>query len=274
MRPAHLLALLALLAAGTATAGDNPDPWEGFNRKVFAFNDTLDRYVMTPVARGYRAVTPAFVDRSVSHFFANLHDVADIVNYALQGNFTGSRDNALRVIGNTTVGLAGLLDPASAGGIANQDTYFGATLGKWGVGQGNYLVLPFLGPSTVRNTAGIPADWILNPLPEPWTLFGDESNRLWLEALGFVDMRADLLDYEQAIIGDRYSFVRDVYLQHDDFHVDGGAGPDPFLDEPVDDAPAGDNPPAAAPDDADAPVDAPAEAAPDASGPVEDAPAE
>lgn len=233
MRSLSLFAVvtLALFFASAAQAANDRDPWEGFNRKVFAFNETFDRWVMKPVARGYRAVTPAYVDRGVTRFFGNLHDVADIVNYALQGEPANSRDSALRVIGNTTVGLGGLLDPASTGGIPNRDTDFGLTLGTWGVGTGNYLVLPFLGPSTLRDTAGIPVDWTLHPLPMPWSVVDDESSRYLLEALAMVDTRADLLDVEQAVVGDRYSFLRDVYLQHRDFEVNGESEHDPFLDD-------------------------------------------
>lgn len=234
-------AALALLYAATAHAdpGNPRDPWEGMNRKVFVFNDKLDTWVMKPVATGYRKVTPGFVRSSVTHFFNNLHDVEDVFNFALQGDLRDSRDNLLRVIGNTTVGLGGLLDPASAGGIPNHDTDFGTTLGKWGVHSGNYLVLPVLGPSTVRATVGLPVDWTLHPLEAPLTVFPDTVTRYSLEALDFIDIRAGLLDFDQAIIGDRYSFIRDAYLQHSDFHVKGNAARDPFLDDSGDDAAGG-----------------------------------
>ena len=236
--------LVLLTFAGVTRASDPRDPWEGFNRKVFVFNETVDRWFMKPVARGYQAVTPEFVDRSVTRFFANLHDVVDIPNYALQGDAAGSRDNLLRVIANTSVGLGGLLDPASAGGIADRDTDFGTTLGTWGVGAGNYLMLPFMGPGTVRSVAAMPFDWLVNPLPLPWTVVESEGQRYFLDGLYVVDTRARLLDYERAVIGDRYSFVRDVYLQRSEYKINGDAARDPFLDESFDDAPAEDGEPA------------------------------
>ncbi|MFZ5756072.1 MAG: MlaA family lipoprotein [Pseudomonadota bacterium] len=220
-----------LLLAGVAHAADPRDPWEGFNRKMFAFNETLDRYITKPLALGYRAVTPDFADRAVTRFFANLHDVADVPNFALQGDLPASRDSLLRVIGNTTVGLGGLLDPAGSGGIANRDTDFGDTLGKWGVGSGNYLVLPFVGPSTVRDTAGMPVDMAFHPLPLPWTVIDRETVRIPVVVLDLVDTRADLLDLEQAVVGDRYGFLRDIYLQKRDYKVNGAPASDPFLDD-------------------------------------------
>ncbi|MFZ5724738.1 MAG: MlaA family lipoprotein [Pseudomonadota bacterium] len=235
MRPslpvvACLAGLLGLLSS-PVLAGSERDPWEGFNRQMHAFNDALDRYVLKPVAKGYRAVTPDFADRSVSRFFANLHDVADSANLALQGDFTASRDSVLRVLGNTTIGLGGLLDPAGAIGLANHDTNFGITLGKWGTGSGPYLVLPFLGPGTVRGVAALPVDMTLEPLPEPWSVVESDGWRISLGVLDKVDRRADLLDYEQAMVGDHYAFLRDIYLQRLDFAVHGAAAEDPFLDD-------------------------------------------
>lgn len=248
--------LVLLTFAGVTRAADPRDPWEGFNRKVFVFNETVDRWFLKPVARGYQAVTPEFVDRSVTRFFANLHDVVDIPNYALQGDAAGSRDSLLRVIANTSVGLGGLLDPASAGGIADRDTDFGTTLGIWGVGPGNYLVLPFMGPGTVRSVAGSPFDWWVNPLPLPWTLAEDEAQRYFLEALLVVDTRARLLDYEQAVVGDRYSFLRDVYLQRSEYKINGEAAEDPFLDDSFDDESLDGEAPAPVPDEPAAGADA------------------
>lgn len=241
MRALSLVLFLALFAlpASPALAASERDPWEGFNRKVYAFNDALDRWFMKPVARGYRAATPELVDRTVTRFFNNLHDLPDTVNFALQGEFAGSRDSLVRLVGNTVIGIGGLADPASALGVPNRDTHFGTTLGKWGVGSGPYMVLPFLGPATVRRTVALPVDWTLNPLPLPWTVVADEHEalRYGLELLDVVDTRADLLDIEEAVVGDRYAFLRDVYLQKSDFEVNGAAKDDPFLDElPEDEA--------------------------------------
>lgn len=232
--------LLLLLSSSPALAAGERDPWEGLNRKVYAFNDAIDRWFLKPVARGYRAATPELVDRTVTRFFNNLHDLPDTVNFALQGEFSGSRDSLVRLLGNTVIGLGGLADPATALGVPNRDTHFGTTLGKWGVGSGPYVVLPFFGPATVRRTVALPADWTLDPLPLPWTVIDEEHEalRYGLQALDIVDTRADLLSIEEAVVGDRYAFIRDIYLQKSDFEVDGAAKEDPFLDDlPEDELP-------------------------------------
>jgi phospholipid-binding lipoprotein MlaA len=227
--------LLGLLAAAPLHAADDVrDPWQGMNRKVFAFNDVLDRHVATPVARGYQAVTPAFVDTAVTSFFRNLGDVTNGVNFALQGEGGKSFGSLQRVIANTLIGLGGVIDVASPGGVPRHDTDFGITLGKWGVSSGPYLVLPVWGPSSPRDASGVLADMVIGPLPDPLTVVDKESVRYGLEALMIVDKRADLLQYEQAVIGDRYTFMRDLYLQNRDFEVKGAPAGDPFLDDEED----------------------------------------
>lgn len=231
------LSLFVLLAIPAATMADNGarDPWEGFNRKVYAFNDWIDTWLARPLARGYQFVTPEFVDNRVTRFFANLGDVTNAANLALQGEGKQALDSTGRVMANSTLGLAGLFDVASAGGIPRRETSFGTTLGKWGVSSGNYLVLPFLGPSTVRDAAGVPVDWAFGPVIRPWTLFDDDATRYGLQALDLVDTRADLLQLEEAVVGDRYAFLRDIYLQRRDFTVEGATSTDPFLDEDFED---------------------------------------
>lgn len=238
----HLLLLSLLMLPSLATAADPRDPWEGFNRKVFAFNDWADRWFMTPVAKGYQAVTPEAVDRHVTHFFNNLRDVVDTFNHALQGEGRHAAEGTVRVLANTTLGVAGIFDVASAGGLPRRDNGFGTTLGKWGVGSGPYLVLPFLGMSTVRDAAAIPVNMWAHPLEPPGTLVPRDGPRLALEALDLIDMRADLLRYEQAVVGDRYGFLRDIYLQRRAFEVRGQRNPaeDPFLDDDFGDEDAGD----------------------------------
>lgn len=230
------LLLTSLVLAVSAQAADPRDPWERFNRGVFAFNDQLDRWVLKPVARGYRWLAPEPVDKAVTHFFANVGEVVTAANFALQGEGGRAGTASARLLVNSTLGVAGLFDVASAGGLARRETDFGVTLGKWGAGSGPYLVLPFLGPSDLRDTLALPVDRAIDPLDAPWTIVEDDATRAGLSALYVVDLRADLLRYEQAITGDRYVFFRDIYLQRRDFEVNGApaAGRDPFLDDDVD----------------------------------------
>lgn len=237
-----LLAATTLLALGgtamateavTESASDavDRDPWQPFNRTVFAFNEGFDRLLGKPLARGYQALTPGFVDNAVTAFFRNLADVSNGANFVLQGE-GGKAANALgRVVTNTLIGVGGVIDVASAGGLPRHSTGFGTTLGKWGAGSGPYLVLPFMGSSTLRETVALPVDMVFEPLPEPLTFFPDDATRVGLEMLMVVDVRADLLKYEQAVIGDRYTFLRDMYLQHRDYDVHGAPARDEFLDD-------------------------------------------
>lgn len=238
----HRLCVLLILAGSApafASESDTRDPWQRMNRVVFNVNDTLDRHVAIPLARGYRAATPAFVDRGITAFFRNLDDVSNGVNFVLQGE-GGKAAGALgRVTMNSWLGLGGVIDVASAGGLPRHDTRFGTTLGKWGVGNGPYLVLPALGPSSLRDAPAMLFDMTVNPLQQPLTVVDEDAVRLGLEFVDLVDTRADLLDYEQAVVGDRYTFIRDAWLQSRDFDVHGAPEKDPFLDdESFDEAPA------------------------------------
>lgn len=228
--PLLLVVASSVPVVASAADGDR-DPWQGFNRRVFAFNEWFDRVAGKPLAHGYQKVMPEFADKSVTSFFRNLGDVSNSVDFLLQGEGGKAANAAGRVVANTLVGVGGLVDIASAAGVPRHDTRFGTTLGKWGVGSGPYLVLPFLGASTLRDTAGIPVDWTVNPLPDPVTLFERDAVRYGLEGLLMVDTRADMLQYEQAVIGDRYVFLRDIYLQNGDYAVDGAPEKDPFLED-------------------------------------------
>ncbi|NAW35504.1 VacJ family lipoprotein [Halomonas alimentaria] len=231
-----VLAAAAMLA-GCASGGGvdrepNPaDPWEGFNRKVFAFNDVLDRYALKPVARGYRFITPDPVETGVGNFFSNLGEPRTVLNSLLQGKVRNASIATSRFIINTTVGVAGLWDVASRMEITGQEEDFGQTLGAWGWEESRYLVLPLLGPSTLRDTGGLPADMYSYPT----TYIDDDETRLGLTALRVIDTRAGLLDQEALIQGDRYSFIRDAWLQQRRFEVsDGELGDDPFASDEFD----------------------------------------
>ncbi|HET9577119.1 MAG TPA: VacJ family lipoprotein [Usitatibacter sp.] len=207
-----LLALLLLAAAGCATTAGNPDPWEGLNRKTFAFNEELDRYVMKPVAQGYVKAVPAPAREGVNNFFSNIEDVATSLNNVLQGKMTEGINDAGRVVVNTLFGVFGLWDVATPLGLEKHYEDFGQTLGWWGVQPGPYLVLPFLGPSTLRDAPAKAVDpqWYYANHVDPERLYWG----LW--TLDKVRTRANLLQAEsvldQAAL-DRYSFIRDAWLQ-------------------------------------------------------------
>lgn len=223
-----LLALctLPLLALADETPPQpNPDPWESFNRKVFAFNDFADRYFLKPVAKGYDTVTPQFLENGIHNMFANLGEVSDILNSLLQAKFKNSAISGGRLLLNSTVGLFGFFDVASKVGWQSQDEDFGQTLGHWGVGPGPYVVLPFLGPRTVRDGFGNIADVYTDPLPY---VVEDVPTRNQLYALRIVDSRAQLLKAEELVSGDRYIFMRDAYLQRRQFLINDGVVQDTF----------------------------------------------
>ncbi|MGE6607283.1 MlaA family lipoprotein [Halomonas sp. NPDC076908] len=225
------LLLVALLATGgcasTQVVEDRhpEDPWEGFNRKVFAFNDVLDRYTLKPVARGYRTITPEPVQTGVGNFFSNLGEVRTAINSVLQGKPANAGLATSRFLINSTVGIGGLLDYATLMEITAEEEDFGQTLAVWGWEDSRYLVLPLLGPSTLRDTTGLPADIAANPV----YYVDDDTVRVSLTALNLVDIRAGLLDQEELIRGDRYRFIRDAFLQSRQFAIsDGELGDDPF----------------------------------------------
>lgn len=222
------LALTVFLAgcASSQTAERHPDdPWEGFNRRVFVFNDVLDRYALKPVARGYRAITPDPVESSVGNFFANLLEPRTVVNSVLQGKGRNASLATSRFLINSTVGVGGLFDVASRMEITGDEEDFGQTLAVWGWRDSRYLMLPLLGPSTLRDTAGLPADRATDPV----MYLDDETLETALMVLDVVDTRAGLLDREEMIQGDRYRFIRDAYLQSREFDInDGELGNDPF----------------------------------------------
>jgi phospholipid-binding lipoprotein MlaA len=241
LRRLCLLAMLASLAACASGPNANPlDPFEPFNRSVSRFNDELDRAVLKPVATGYKEAVPAFVRTSVSNFFNNISDVWSFINSMLQLKPVDAADNFLRVGVNTVFGMAGLIDFASAFNIERHKEDFGQTLGRWGVRSGPYLVLPGLGPSTVRDTLALGVEF--GARADPVRRFTDVPLRNSLYGLRVVDKRANLLNAGQVLDAaalDRYTFTRDVFLQLRRREVDDGKDEevDPYKDGPADSAP-------------------------------------
>lgn len=224
------LAVSCLLAAGCATQTQKTpgDPFERVNRVTHGFNEVvLD--VTRPIARGYRKIAPQFVETGVSNFMDNLSYPTVFVNDFLQGKVSlGFRDTG-RFLINTTLGLAGFFDPASAMGLEENDEDFGQTLGKWGVGPGPYLVLPLLGPSTVRDGFGRIVDQGTDPL----TYIERDRIRYTIAGVGFLDTRTRLLDAEAALEGafDKYALMRSAYLQQREYLIHDGNVPEESLDE-------------------------------------------
>ncbi len=224
IRRVAFAAVVTVAVAGCAsTSGerDPRDPFEGFNRAMYAFNDGLDRAIIKPLAKGYQAITPEPVDRGVTNFFSNLGDVGSAVNNTLQFKLARASSDVFRVLINSTVGIFGFIDVASHLHLERYGEDFGQTLGYWGVGPGPYLVLPVFGPRNIRDTVGLVVDWKLDPVnyvdPDEW--------KYGLHVLRAVDKRADLLGasnvLEEAAL-DEYVFVRDAYLQKRENDINDG----------------------------------------------------
>jgi phospholipid-binding lipoprotein MlaA len=226
--------MVAVMSVGCATTkqgadqtSSSVDPYEGFNRTVFSFNSGVDDYFLKPVTKGYRFVTPDFVENRVSSFFSNLLEIRNLLNSLLQGKGGQAVNHMGRFVFNSTIGLAGLFDPASNIGIEKIDGEdFGQTLGVWGVKSGPFIMLPFLGPSNVRDGLSIPVDMYADPA----NYLENTASRDGLTFLEVVDTRAKLLEVEKLLSGDRYVFIRDAYLQRRNYLVKDGEVIDTFGD--------------------------------------------
>ncbi|MEL0585136.1 MAG: VacJ family lipoprotein [Candidatus Thiodiazotropha sp. (ex. Lucinoma kazani)] len=207
------VSLFLLFLSGCASVQNRhaSDPLESMNRGIDQFNQEFDVVVGKPVAKGYRFITPSVLDLGVTNFFNNLADVPSAVNNLLQLKPTHALTDIGRVCINTTLGLFGLFDVASDMGIPNYKEDLGQTLGYWGMGDTPYLVVPFLGPKTLRDLIGMVGDTLINPISYP-----SRETYYFLTALRFTDIRADLLEagdiLDEAAV-DRYAFQREFYLQ-------------------------------------------------------------
>lgn len=209
-----LSCILALLVSGCATT--NKDPLEGINRGIYKFNDVADRAVIKPVATAYKTITPSPIRKGFNNFFNNLGSITTVLNDLLQLKFAAAFTDAGRFVINTTFGLAGFIDVASMDNIPHRKEDFGQTLGYWGVGNGAYLVLPILGPSTLRDATGLAIDTVTtDPITYTHNI-GEVRLHNQLRTAQLVDKRAQLLDAGDLIDNaslDPYTFLRDAYLQ-------------------------------------------------------------
>lgn len=227
MRARLLLPLVAAALAGCAS-GENlsraeNDPWEGFNRGVYRFNEVADDVLLRPVAKGYTRVVPQPARRGVSNFFDNIATPASALNNFLQGKPGRGFDDVARFMFNSTIGLGGLIDVASMGGLEEYDEDFGQTLAVWGVPAGPYVVLPFFGPRTLRDAGVLPADIFADPL---W-YYDNTSVRDKLVVLEIIDLRARLLNAERFLEDsrDKYITLRESYLQNREYEIYDGNPP-------------------------------------------------
>jgi phospholipid-binding lipoprotein MlaA len=222
-----ILTLAMTGCASTEYVENERDPWQGFNRTVYGFNDTLDQALLKPTARGYQAIAPDFVESGVRNFFSNINDVSVAVNNLLQGKVENAFSDVGRVLINTTVGLLGLFDVASDMGLQKHNEDFGQTLAAWGVDSGPYLMLPFFGPSTLRDSTSVPVDnFLLNPINH---IDMEKSDRMYVMAVDVVSVRAELLSLEKTvdeIATDKYSFIREAYLDRRNYLVHDGQPPE------------------------------------------------
>ncbi len=213
-KTAASLLLIGLFAAQPAFAERNPaDPYEPYNRAVSKFNDKADQYVMAPVARGYRKITPQPVRTGVSNFFNNLRDVVSFGSNVLRLDIKRASEDLVRVGLNSTFGLGGLIDVAGAGGVPNNKNSLGDTMASWGWKNSNYFVVPLMGPSTVRDTLGTT---VTVAYPVKNAVFETSAGRWSTTALNAVNTRENLLDLTDSLEGaaiDKYSYTRDLYMR-------------------------------------------------------------
>ena len=211
-----VLAVVALSMLSACASQANKDPLEGLNRGVYKFNDVADKAVAKPVAKAYKYITPTPIRIGISNFFANLSNFGSVFNNLLQFKFSNAASEAGRFVINTTAGLGGFINVAAMDNIPVYKEDFGQTLGHWGLGQGAYLVLPILGPSTVRDTTGFIVDTIAFDLTTYQHNAGRIATSNTLRGMNLINTRTNLLEasdiLDEAAL-DPYAFMRDAYLQ-------------------------------------------------------------
>ena len=220
--------LLILLLSFPIFGEEIDDPFEDLNRDIFIFNEKLDEKLLKPAALTYRKVTPQFARTGVTNFFNNLEEIDTTINQVLQGEIKYAFNDASRFVINSTIGLLGLIDVASKMGLERHEEDFGQTLGVWGFNSGPYIMIPFLGPSNPRDLLSRPISSFLSGT------FAMEDNDVKLTLIGIdaLETRERLLDAETLIIGDKYIFVKDAYVQSREYEINNGSNEnDEFLDD-------------------------------------------
>ena len=220
--------LLVLLLSFPIFGEEINDPFEDLNRDIFIFNEKLDEKLLKPAALTYRKVTPQFARTGVTNFFNNLEEIDTTINQVLQGEIKYAFNDAGRFVINSTIGLFGLIDVASKMGLEKHEEDFGQTLGVWGFDSGPYIMIPFLGPSNPRDLLSRPISSFLSGT------FAMEDNDVKITLVGIdaLETRERLLDAETLIIGDKYIFVKDAYIQSREYEINNGSTEDDeFLDD-------------------------------------------
>ncbi len=215
------LAISAALVAGCASTGNPDDPLEGYNRAMFSFNEQLDKVVVKPAAQAYEFVLPSFVRTGMGNFIGNLEDPWIGLNNLLQGKGADGLNDLMRFVFNSTFGLLGVIDIATEMGLPKHDEDLGQTLGRWGVAEGAYIVLPFFGPRTVRDAVVLPVDYIGH---NPWQADHVPTRNIYT-ALRITHVRSTFLGAEKTLEEatlDKYAYSRDFYLQQRRFKVSDG----------------------------------------------------
>lgn len=223
-RLAQLCVIAGVAVVPLVAQAADEDPWEGVNRVIYRFNDTLDTYALKPLAQGYQFITPQFLEDGIHNMFANIGDVRNFANDVLQAKPHAAGVDTARLLLNTTLGVAGFFDVGTKMGLQRNDEDLGQTLGYWGVPSGPYVMLPFFGPSTVRDGLAKYPD----TYDAPYRYMNDISARNTIQAVDIVDTRASLLSSEKLITGDKYIFIRNAYLQNREFKVKDGKVKDDF----------------------------------------------
>ena len=220
--------LLVLLFSIPVFSEEISDPFEDLNRDIFILNEKLDEKLLKPAAIAYRKVTPQFARSGVTNFFNNLEEIDTTINQVLQGEIKYAFNDAGRFVINTTIGLFGLIDVASKMGLERHEEDFGQTLGVWGFDSGPYIMIPFLGPSNPRDLLSRPISSFLSGT----FAMEDDDVKITLVGIDALETRERLLDAETLIIGDKYIFVKDAYVQSREYEINNGSTKDDeFLDD-------------------------------------------